>query len=120
MTKDTSEVVARLTTDAEFLARKRGSYPTIGKDCAEAAALISSLVAENGKLLEDANDYKTTMLANYERAIEAERLLAEARDILIDCATIMPRYRLAGNTLAEDEEFAAVLERVNDTLGAKP
>ena len=85
----TSDVVARLTTDAEFLARKRGSYPTIGKDCAEAAALISSLVAENEDLAETAAKYRVvcddrdswrrTAEKCKSEAVEAERLLAEAR-----------------------------------------
>jgi hypothetical protein len=82
MTKDTSDVVARLTTDAEFLARKRGSYPTIGKDCAEAAALISSLVAENERLkhdVESAGALRLRMEAHKSARAEAERLLAEAR-----------------------------------------
>jgi len=88
----TSEVVARLTTDAEYLARKRGLYPTIGKDCAEAAALISSLVARddarrdamiNQGLFEVECEKHREWLDNYiameSRALTAERLLAEAR-----------------------------------------
>jgi hypothetical protein len=41
------------------------------------------------KLLEDANDYKATMLTNYERALTAERLLAEAREALNKSASLL-------------------------------
>jgi hypothetical protein len=89
MTSTPSEIVARLTTDAEFLARKRGAYPTIGKDCAEAATLITTLVEANAELTaerdaavglvssSEAERYRSCSEL-LERALTAERLLAEA------------------------------------------
>lgn len=95
-------------------------------DSLKAAALISSLVAERDSWRQAWEDddrdvrYFSKAMRAQQRAHEAERLLAEAREVLADCATIMPRYRLAGKTLGDDEEFAAVLERVTEALGAQP
>jgi hypothetical protein len=37
-------------------------------------------------------------------------------EALTACASIMPRYRMAGKTTGDDEELDAVLERVTEAL----
>lgn len=92
-----------------------------------AAAALTSLIAER----DAAETSHTAARENFltmqgaaaqllKRAEAAEAQLKAARDVLTDCATIMPRYRLAGKTLVEDEEFSALLERVNETLVLVP
>lgn len=52
-----------------------------------------------------------------------ERQLATAREALEACASILPRYSMAGKTAGDDEELAAVLETVTEALSdgeAKP
>lgn len=43
--------------------------------------------------------------------------VADMREALEACAIILPRYAIAGKTVGEDEELAAVLERVHEALG---
>ncbi len=42
--------------------------------------------------------------------------LDEAREVLVNCASILPRYETAGQTLGDDEEHHAVLEQVEDVI----
>lgn len=47
------------------------------------------------------------------------RLIAAAPDMLEalrDCASVLPQYRLKGNTLTDDEALEAVLERVTEIV----
>lgn len=47
------------------------------------------------------------------KAVNSHDALVEA---LTACASIMPRYRMAGQTTGDDEELDAVLERVTEAL----
>lgn len=51
------------------------------------------------------------------RAIASEAKVAELQEALNSVATILPRYRLAGKTVGEDEELDAVREQVAEALG---
>ena len=90
MTKDTSDVVARLTEPVDWAHFVNDDHAAdYQAERAEAAALISSLVAENEDLAETAAKYRVvcddrdswrrTAEKCKSEAVEAERLLAEAR-----------------------------------------
>ena len=91
MTKDTSDVVARLTEPVDWAHFVNDDHAAdYQAERAEAAALISSLVAENEDLAETAAKYRVvcddrdswrrTAEKCKSEAVEAERLLAEARE----------------------------------------
>lgn len=151
----TSEVVARLLTDAEYCAlRMSPTVNRVGKDCAEAAALISSLVAENEamatkvghaqyamdtvakfvrpRIPTDQNPEQATsffawigmILRLEQRAevaerqrIEAERLLAEARERMTRLEnTILRAHQRSNNWMHAVAIEALAIEEARTTL----
>jgi hypothetical protein len=85
MTKDTSDVVSLLNRWADVLEIPSGDF--VNEDLRRAAALISSLVAERDNLEAwfdglTPNEMHDSITRLKDRALTAERLLAEARAAL--------------------------------------
>lgn len=54
--------------------------------------------------------------ANVAFIVRAVNAFDDMFEALSACASILPRYHMKGNTVGDDEELDAVLERANDAL----